>query len=688
MRKIFLLLLSFTISCTLFAQNNLKTTPEKPRPGDVVKFTYTPPAEFANEKEPLQCTVYRMGNYNDFYGVISPLGKPVEMKIKKSGATYSGEVKTEDAACGLVFCFSWGEVIIDRQGVCTSGKIDNNEKRGYFVPFFTADNKPCATAYARMGKYLSDRFVNQWRYSNLPLAREYYLKELENYPEKSSVILPELLSNTYDLKKDSSERKNFASRQLEKIFSKKPVTDADYLACNYFFNVLGLKNTANYFNEYASQHNIEGYFRAGNLFEKFYAEADLNKKKVLVDSILVSFKQMDYYMSYRTAASGGFLTGIIEDYLFAAYKTGDKKSFDEALRYIQQDTKCGFEQIYPYKGLAQAALEIDKYDDALNFSATYFAICQKRYNLLTTNPVAFQPAQASYDAYNSIDMIRFLALRDMIELTKLQAEIYLKNGDCDKALIKLNEYNKFAAYPEVKKKQYDKYMEQDIVYTSCMINVKCKPLDEATKSVEKIISGGKYDEQIANLLKDLYVKKTGSDKGFTEYMLGLKNGDDAEMAKKLEEMKANEAAPDFELVDMDGKKVKLSDLKGKTVILDFWATWCGPCRGSFPAMQQLVDYYKPDPDVVFLFIDTFEGKTGGTTLDKMQAGAKKTMAEKNYSFLVLFDLGDEVAKKYKVASIPSKFVIDKNGMIRYKALGSGLFSDLVNEMIAMVKSVK
>jgi len=102
----------------------------------------------------------------------------------------------------------------------------------------------------------------------------------------------------------------------------------------------------------------------------------------------------------------------------------------------------------------------------------------------------------------------------------------------------------------------------------------------------------------------------------------------------------------------------------------------------------LVDYYKPDPNVVFLFIDTFEGKTGGTTIDKMQAGAKKTMAEKNYSFLVLLDLDDEVAKKYKVASIPSKFVIDKNGMIRYKALGSGLFSDLVNEMMLMVKSVK
>jgi len=688
MRKLFLFLLSLTISCTLFAQNNLKTTPEKPHPGDVVQFTYTPPAALANEKEPMQCTVYRMGNYNDFYGVISPMGKPVEMKIKKTGVSYTGEVKTEDSGCGLLFCFSWGEVMIDRQGVCTSGKIDNNEKRGYFVPLYTADNKPCPTAYARMAKYLTTRYVNKWNYSNLPLAKEYYLKEMENYPEKSSAIAPELYFSSYNPKKDSVECRKFATKQLERIFAQKPTTDADYIACSLFFNVLGLKSTANYFDEYAAQNNIEGYFRAGTYDNKTRNATDLTKKKMFLDSAIVSFKSMDYYMRFRAASAGGMLTSLVEDYLVEAYKTGDKNTFDEALRYIQQDTKCGYEQIYPYMGIIYATMENKKYDDALNLSATYFSICQKKYNLLKTNPAAFQPAQASYDAYITKDEIRFIALRDMIGLTKLQAEIYLEKGDCEKALAKLNEYNKYATYPEVKKAQYDKYMEQDIVYTGCMINIKCKPLDEATKSVEKIISGGKYDESIVNVLKDLYVKRTGSDKGFTEYMLGLKNGDDAEMVKKLEEMKTNEAAPDFELVDMDGKKVKLSDLKGKTVILDFWATWCGPCRASFPAMQQLVDYYKPDPNVVFLFIDTFEGKTGGTTIDKMQAGAKKTMAEKNYSFLVLLDLDDEVAKKYKVASIPSKFVIDKNGMIRYKALGSGLFSDLVNEMMLMVKSVK
>src|SRR5690606_41666590 len=65
-------------------------------------------------------------------------------------------------------------------------------------------------------------------------------------------------------------------------------------------------------------------------------------------------------------------------------------------------------------------------------------------------------------------------------------------------------------------------------------------------------------------------------------------------------------APGFSLKDLDGKEVSLEDLKGKVVVLDFWATWCAPCIKSFPAMQMAVDKYKEDPEVAFLFINTWE----------------------------------------------------------------------------------
>jgi len=128
-------------------------------------------------------------------------------------------------------------------------------------------------------------------------------------------------------------------------------------------------------------------------------------------------------------------------------------------------------------------------------------------------------------------------------------------------------------------------------------------------------------------------------------------------------------APDFSLKDINGKTVKLSDYKGKTLIIDFWATWCGPCRASFPAMKIVIDKYKSDPNVQFLFIDTRE------TDVNYQKIVKKFLADNHYSFHVVFDeKGDDgkmnaIFKKYVMPGIPTKYFIDKEGIIRDKMVG-------------------
>jgi len=113
--------------------------------------------------------------------------------------------------------------------------------------------------------------------------------------------------------------------------------------------------------------------------------------------------------------------------------------------------------------------------------------------------------------------------------------------------------------------------------------------------------------------------------------------------------------------------------------LDFWATWCGPCKASFPGMQNAVEKYQSDNEVVFLFLDTWESAENKTE------NAQKFIDSKSYTFNVLMDDNNEIVAKYKVSGIPTKFVVDKNGAIRFKSTGFGGNNDeLVNELSMMI----
>jgi thiol-disulfide isomerase/thioredoxin len=131
-----------------------------------------------------------------------------------------------------------------------------------------------------------------------------------------------------------------------------------------------------------------------------------------------------------------------------------------------------------------------------------------------------------------------------------------------------------------------------------------------------------------------------------------------------------QAAPDFTMSDLKGNTVKLSDLKGKVVILDFWATWCGPCIQSFPAMQQVANKYKDNPNVKILFVNTYErvGK------DQWRGNVESFIEQKkwnNYDYLLDMsgEHGGETAMSFGVEGIPAKFCIDKEGKIKYKSTG-------------------
>ena len=114
------------------------------------------------------------------------------------------------------------------------------------------------------------------------------------------------------------------------------------------------------------------------------------------------------------------------------------------------------------------------------------------------------------------------------------------------------------------------------------------------------------------------------------------------------------AAPDFNLKDLDGKYVRLSDQKGKVVLIDFWATWCPPCRKGIPELIEMQQEYGSDKFIVL-----------GINLDQEEAKVVMDFA-KNYqiNYPVLFYTPEVVAAYGGIEAIPTSFVVDKEGKVR------------------------
>ncbi len=131
------------------------------------------------------------------------------------------------------------------------------------------------------------------------------------------------------------------------------------------------------------------------------------------------------------------------------------------------------------------------------------------------------------------------------------------------------------------------------------------------------------------------------------------------LAPPAEGAQVGNLAPDFQLQSLDGKVVSLSELRGSPVMLNFWATWCPPCRNEMPYIQQIYEEWS-GKGLVLLAIDI--GESSSTVKEFVQSY--------ELSFPVLLDIKEDVAQIYNITGIPTTFFIDKDGIIQDKRVGS------------------
>ena len=135
------------------------------------------------------------------------------------------------------------------------------------------------------------------------------------------------------------------------------------------------------------------------------------------------------------------------------------------------------------------------------------------------------------------------------------------------------------------------------------------------------------------------------------------------------------AAPDFTVLDKDGNEVKLSDFKGKPVVLNFWATWCSYCKEEMPDFQKAYENY---PEVQFLMVNATDG------VQETMPVAKEYIKDNGFTFDVFFDTKMEAVTNYRVTGFPMTYFIDADGNLVTYANGRIDYS-ILEKVISMIK---
>lgn len=164
---------------------------------------------------------------------------------------------------------------------------------------------------------------------------------------------------------------------------------------------------------------------------------------------------------------------------------------------------------------------------------------------------------------------------------------------------------------------------------------------------------------VANLLQDVRENEE-TEQAQKEF---LSESDTAE--QEGEGLKEGQIAPDFELKTLEGEAIKLSDYQGKKVILNFWATWCPPCKAEMPHMQNFYETKAKERNVEVVAVNLTSAERGGNVHEKVD----KFIKEYGLTFTVPLDEEGEIGKTYEAFTIPTTYIVDSKGKIEKKIIG-------------------
>ncbi len=597
-------------------------SPEKPTPGSEITLRYNPAGRSLEEASKIDCVVY-------LYSKGVPEAK--EFSMEKTKNVWTASFTTNITTRGVIIKF------------LADSEADNNDKQGYTITLYGEDGKPVPGGLAGLAEACSS-----WgRYSaGLDFDKELTLAKFDEdfklHPEIKRDYLSSYLTLLASLR--TQEGNETIVKELEELGKKEDLSLEELAMMVNLYKRISEPEAAEHYAEIIRKKDPKGDFFQSERFMEFYQTKDIDKKLALLEKFKKEFPGSPRLSTWNT-------------YILLAYQ--QRGDYNKVKEYLG---KCPEVNSSICNNIA-------------------WDMAQKNINLELAEEIAKKAVDLAREERLKPPTEKPPAWTEKEWQENLGFSLGMALDTYGFILLKLNKAGALPALEEAVQLTHEKSAEINERYAEAL--VKSGSAEKAAAELEKFIRAGEATAKMKDIYKHACLQAKGSVEEAEQRLKELEEEAREKLKAELKKKMILRPAPDFVLVDLDGKSVSLSSLKGKTVILDFWATWCGPCLAAFPGMKIAVEKFKPDTTVEFLFVNSWE------RVEDWKKNALDFITKNNYPFHVLLDTENKVIAAYKVEGIPTKFVIDKKGKIRFESVGfSGNTEKMVEELSLLIEILR